>query len=67
MVCNDDNSIIYTITSDANIPTDGTVVTCPVLQGLVQDFMINGDTLITTANLDSHNRIYFSTHFFILV
>lgn len=60
MVSNDDSSIIYTITSDSNIPTDGSVVVCPVLQGLVQDFMINGDTLITTANLDSNNRIYFS-------
>ena len=60
MVSNDDNSIIYTITSDVNIPTDGSVVTCSVLQGMIQDFMINGDTLITTANLDSNNRIYFS-------
>lgn len=60
MVSNDDNSIIYTITSDVNIPTDGSIVTCSVLQGMIQDFMINGDTLITTANLDSNNRIYFS-------
>lgn len=60
MVSNDDNSIIYTITSDVNIPTDGSIITCPVLQGMIQDFMINGDTLITTANLDSNNRIYFS-------
>lgn len=60
MVSNDDNSIIYTIVADSNIPTDGSVVTCPVLQGLIQDFMINGDTLITTANLDSNNRVYFS-------
>ena len=60
MVSNDDNSVIYTITSDVNIPTDGSVVTCSVLQGMIQDFMINGDTIITTANLDSNNRVYFA-------
>jgi hypothetical protein len=62
MVSNDDNSIIYTLVEDAVINSDGTVAEIPAIQGVVQDFMINGDYLITTQNLDSNNRIYFNNY-----
>lgn len=62
MVSNDDNSIVYTLTSDVAISSDGSVAQCSAIQGVIQDFMINGDTIITTQNLDSNNRIYFSNY-----
>lgn len=62
MVSNDDNSIVYTLTSDVALSSDGSVAQCSAVQGVVQDFMINGDTIITTQNLDSNNRIYFSNY-----
>ena len=62
MVSNDDNSIVYTLVEDCSISADGSTATCSAIQGVIQDFMINGDSLITTANLDSNNRIYFNSY-----
>ena len=62
MVSNSDNTIIYTLTEDCAISADGSTATCSAIQGVIQDFMINGDTIITTQNLDSNNRIYFNNY-----
>ncbi len=62
MVSNDDNSIVYTLISDVALSSDGSVANCDAIQGVIQDFMVNGDTIITTQNLDSKNRLYFSNY-----
>ena len=61
MITNEDNTVIYTIISDTVELTDAVqVFTAEVMQGAVKDFVINGQTLITTQNLDSENRLYFT-------
>lgn len=62
MVSNDDNSIVYTLISDVALSSDGSIANCDAIQGVIQDFMVNGDTVITTQNLDSKNRLYFSNY-----
>lgn len=62
MVSNDDNSIVYTLISDVALSSDGSIANCECIQGVIQDFMVNGDTIITTQNLDSKNRIYFGNY-----
>ena len=61
MITNEDNTVIYTIISDTVELTEAVqVFTAEVMQGAVKDFVINGQTLITTQNLDSENRLYFT-------
>ena len=62
MVSNDDNSIVYTLISDVALSSDGSIANCDAIQGVIQDFMVNGDTIITTQNLDSKNRLYFGNY-----
>ena len=61
MITNEDNTVIYTIISDTVELTDAVqVFTAEIMQGAVKDFVINGQTLVTTQNLDSENRLYFT-------
>ena len=61
MITNEDNTVIYTIISDTVELTENVqVFTAEVMQGAVKDFVINGQPLITTQNLDSENRLYFT-------
>lgn len=56
-----DNSVIYTnIDAGATMTLDGTVTTINVLQGVAVDYNLSGEKLLTVANLDSNNRLYFS-------
>lgn len=55
-----DTSVVYSTVASRDIPTDGTKVFIPVIQGTVNHYELNGFTNITVANLDSHNRLYFN-------
>lgn len=60
MVADDDNDTIYTITEKVVLKSTGAAQEdIPAMQGIVVEHKINGSTLITTANLDYNNRIYF--------
>ena len=60
MVANSENDIIYTITEEATLNSNGTTKSVNAIQGVITDYDINGDTLITAANIDYNNRIYFT-------
>lgn len=59
MVSNDKNSIVYTIVDEREIMGDGSITTANVIQGVAETYTVNGEELITTANLDANNRLYF--------
>lgn len=60
MVCDDEAETVYTIVDRKTLSTDGTIQTFYAIQGVAVDLEINGSKLITTANLDSNNRVYFT-------
>lgn len=54
-----DNTVVYTITEDVTIKSDGiTVDNIDAIQGVINTYTINGESNITTANLDYNNRLY---------
>lgn len=59
-VCDEDATIIYTtlerVKFEAGVVARKAV---PIIQGTINDFIINGNSLITADNLDSQNRLYF--------
>lgn len=55
-----DNSIVYTTTEDVTVFSDGSTATVPVIQGAVNEYSVNGSTIITVDMLDSNNRVYFT-------
>lgn len=73
MITDADSTIVYTILgpydgiNDYNVDTikllcDGaasSAVKCNVIQGVPIDFTVSGNKLITIANLDENNRLYF--------
>ena len=59
MVSDDKNSVVYTIVDAPVIQGDGSTTTARAIQGVAENYAINGEELITTANLDSNNRLYF--------
>jgi len=60
MICDQDSEVVYTITEEKTLKTDGTIQTFNAVQGIVVEYDTNGETLITTSNLDSNNRLYFT-------
>ena len=61
MLTTDEGDIVYTLVEDVTLTYDSrraTSVQC--LQGVVQDYEINGTTIITLDNLDENRRIYFT-------
>ena len=59
MFTDSDSTIVYTSTEEKTIPVK-TEVSIPVIEGVVTKYTINNDPLITTQNLDSNNRLYFT-------
>lgn len=59
-VSDSDSTNIYTLLQKVDFVT-GTPAQklVPAIQGTINDFVINGNTLITIDNLDSQNRLYF--------
>lgn len=54
-----DNTVVYTITEDVTIKSDGiTVDNIDAIQGVINTYTINGESNITAANLDYNNRLY---------
>lgn len=45
---------------DIKLPKDGTTITVLAMQGVANDYDIEGKTLITLQDLDSENRLYFN-------
>lgn len=60
MVCDSDEKVVYTILDELHISTNGDVSEANIIQGVVQDYQINNDNIITINNLDSNNRLYFN-------
>ena len=60
MVSNDDNSTVYTLLEDTPLQSNGLTATTPAIQGTINHYSINGETLITASNLDYNNRLYFT-------
>lgn len=70
MICNDEGTVIYTLTEDCYITTTGTmyseyvsdksiVTTVPAIEGIINEYSVDGNSLITLLNLDENNRLYF--------
>lgn len=62
MVTDIDSSIVYTITPDNELTLGSSIQSYRVLEGIAVTYTINNDPLITLANLDSSNRIYFTDY-----
>ena len=62
MVTDNDSNVVYTIVSTGNLSTNGVPITLKALQGVAKEFTINNESLITVANLDSNNRLYFDSN-----
>lgn len=61
MVSDLENSVVYTLTQDTTLCSDGvTVDNIPAIQGVINTYTINGESVITAANLDYNNRLYFT-------
>lgn len=61
MVSDLENSVVYTLTQDATLCSDGiTVEGIPAIQGVINTYTINGESVITAANLNYNNRLYFT-------
>ena len=73
MLCNDDNTVVYTLTEDCYITPSGTmyssyvsnnsiVSTVKATEGIINEYTVDGNSLVTLLNLDENNRIYFDTN-----
>ena len=61
MVTDADSSVVYTTLADATVESDGaSSVTVHAIQGIINTYAINGNTVITSTNLDYKNRLYFT-------
>lgn len=61
MVCDDKSSIVYTLLQDFIVETTN-VTTRQIfaMEGKINDLTINGRTQLTSLNLDSQNKLYFT-------
>lgn len=55
-----DNSIVYTILEEVDIPSNGNAVTVDAVQGTIHEYSVNGSNIITADMLDENNRVYFT-------
>ena len=60
MVSDNENRTVYTLLKDALVTNDGVQVVVSAKQGTIQDYTMNGNTLITLNDLDYNNRLYFN-------
>ena len=56
------NEIVYTTTDDVTIQSTGEEKTVSIIQGIPINYKINDSELITSAQLDYNNRLYFTEH-----
>lgn len=59
-VSDEENKIVYTITDERSLSGDGAIMSFSAIQGSAVEYDVNGETLITVANLDANNRLYFN-------
>lgn len=62
MVSDVQSNIVYTLISEPIFNAENTIVSVPAIEGIITDLRINGSDVITLANLDSRNRIYFDDY-----
>lgn len=73
MLCNDDGSVIYTLTEDCYLSSQGSlysdfvsdktlVTSVHAIEGVINEYQVNGSNIITLINLDDNNRIYLDTN-----
>lgn len=61
MISDLENNIVYTTTRDAIVESNQiTTDPVPVIQGIVNHYSVNGETLLTPMMLDYKNRLYFT-------
>lgn len=61
MVCDDKSNIVYTLLQDFIVEaTNATTRQIFAMEGKINDLTINGKTQLTSLNLDSQNRLYFT-------
>lgn len=61
MVCDDKSNIVYTLLQDFIVETTNiTTRQIFAMEGKINDLTINGRTQLTSLNLDSQNRLYFT-------
>lgn len=74
MVTDSDSGVVYSLigpsdgllqgefnVSSQNLSCNGEEISFRAIQGVAVNYEISGETLITTQNLDSNNRLYFPT------
>lgn len=60
-VSNTESSVVFTIIeNDTTFSDVDSEASLNILQGRCIDFLINGESVITSTNLDSNNRLYFN-------
>lgn len=59
-VSDEENNVVYTIIDEKSLSSDGAIISFSAIQGTAEEYEINGDNLITVANLDANNRLYFN-------
>lgn len=61
MVCDDKSNTVYTLLQDFIVETTNTTTRqIFAMEGKINDLTINGKTQLTSLNLDSQNRLYFT-------
>lgn len=60
MISDTENTAVYTLIEDADLPYSKEIVNIKALQGTVEDYRLNNNNLITYEQLDPNNRLYFS-------
>lgn len=60
MITDDEGSVVYTTLTPVALPTSSNIQTVDAIQGVVNDYELNGSNIITAENLDSNHRLYFN-------
>ena len=60
MISDTENTAVYTLIEDVDLPYSKEIVNAKALQGTVEDYRLNNNNLITYEQLDPNNRLYFS-------
>lgn len=60
MITDDEGSVVYTTLTPVALPISSSIQTVDIIQGIVNDYELNGSNTITAENLDSNHRLYFN-------
>ena len=60
MFSDTENSIVYTVTDDIHVMSDGSATNVDAIQGAINEYNVDGATTITYDMLDENNRLYFT-------